>query len=473
MKQLFRTPDRDEILHGHALRTMAKIGFPAVLSSVVFTFYNLADAAWLGRLPETGAAALAAIQISWPFIWAILAFVTGFGSAAVTALVAQHIGAGQPREANYAMNQLFTVSVVSGFALGAAGYILTPWIVSLLISDLSVAAEASVYLKVIFLGLPTMMIPGLFFHTLSATGDTVTPLLINGGGTILNVILDAALILGWGPFPRMGILGAAIATVASQGVATILFIALFRRGIGDLHLDRQALRLRMSWIWKALRIGFPAGAGSSLMALGFMVLMVLIGRLDNAKYALAGYGAADRLFGLLFIATNGLGIGITTMVGQALGAGLKDRARDLMKRGVRALFVILIAETILIYFLRTPLVSFFLPFEPDAVREGTRFIQLFSAGMPLLGVFFAAEAVYRGSGWNLPTMILGISRLAIRLAIGWILAFLVGMQSDGIWIGMSVSNVICGLAAIPLLASRRWQRARIHTNDDAKEMAGT
>ncbi|MFC2077903.1 MATE family efflux transporter [Candidatus Bipolaricaulota bacterium] len=461
-RKLFKTPERDEILHGPALRTMAKIGLPAVLSMVVFAMYNLADAMWLGRLPGTGAAALAAIQVSWPFIWLVISFVTGFGGAAVTALVAQHLGAGQPREANYAMNQLFTVSVISGFVLGIVGYALTPEIVSILVIDADVAAEASTYLGVIFLGLPTMMLPGLFFHTLSATGDTVTPLLINGSGTLLNIFLDGALINGWGPFPKMGILGAAVATVSAQGVATILFLVLFRKGIGQLRLDREALRLRWKWMWKALRIGFPAGAGSSLMAVGFMALMGIIGRLDNAKFALAGYGAADRLFGLLFIATNGLGMGLTTMIGQALGADLKDRARELMRKGVRALFVVLIVETLFVYLLRTPLVTFFLPHEPDAIREGTRFIELFAAGMPLLGVFFAAEAVYRGSGWNIPMTVIGVLRLVIRLAIGWFLAFPWGLQSDGIWIGMSASNVICGLISIPLLTSRRWMRPRIH-----------
>ncbi len=473
MRRAFRIPEREEILSGPALRTMAKIGFPAVLSSIVGTLYNLADAAWLGRLPETGAAAIAGIQVSWPFVWAILSFVTGFGGAAVTALVAQHIGAGQHREANYAMNQLFTVSVISGFVLGAVGFAITPWIVSFVVTDVAVAAEASTYLNVIFLGLPTMMLPGLFYHTLSATGDTVTPLLINGGGTLLNAALDAVLILGLGPFPQMGILGAAIATVASQGLATIVFLAVFRRGIGGLKLDRRALKLRASWIARALRIGFPAGFGSMLIALGFMVLMLLIGRLDNAKFALAGYGAADRLFGLLFIATNGLSVGLTTMIGQALGAGLPDRARDLMRKGVGALFVILIVETIFVYALRTPLMRFFLPFEPEAMREGTRFIELFAVGMPLLGVFFAAEAVYRGSGWNVPMTVLGVFRLVIRLALGWVLAFLMGMESDGIWIGMSGSNVICGLISIPFLLSRRWLRARIHSENPSELTAET
>jgi len=147
MRKRFRTPDREEILSGPPLRTMARIGLPAVLSSVVFSLYNFADAFWLGRRPEAGAAASAGIQISWLFVWAIISFVTGFGGAAVTALVAQHLGAGQPREANYAMNQLLTVSAIAGFVVGAVGYALLPQIVSLLIPEASVAAEASTYLS--------------------------------------------------------------------------------------------------------------------------------------------------------------------------------------------------------------------------------------------------------------------------------------------------------------------------------------
>jgi len=465
MRKTLKTPSREEILSGPALRTMARIGFPAILSSVILAIYNLTDAAWLGRLPTSGAATLAAIQISWPVMWAIIAFALSFGSAAVTALVAQHVGAGQPRQANEAMNQLFAVVFLAGFVLGISGYFFTPPLVDALITDAEVATQASTYLRVIFLGLPTMMLPGLFLSALSATGNTVTPLLVNGGGTLLNILIDPLLILGWGPFPRMGIFGAAIATVVAQGAATIVFLALFSKGIGDLRLARHALRLRWRWMWKALRIGFPAGAGASLMALGFMVLMGLIERLDDGKFALAGYGAADRIFGLLFIATEGVGIGLTTMIGQALGAGLKNRARELMRKGVAALFAILVVETIFIYFLRTSLLRIFIPYDPEAVAEGARFIQLFAISLPLLGIYFAADAVYGGAGWNVPMTVLGVARLAIRIAVGWSFAFLLGMQADGIWIAMAISNGVCGVVSIPFLVSGRWQRARIQPED--------
>ncbi len=100
-------PGREEILGGAALRTMFRIGAPAVLSSVLFTLYNLTDAFFIGLLPGgTPQAVMAGIQISWPFVWFLVSFIGGFGGAVVTALVAQNVGANRPDEANLALNQM-------------------------------------------------------------------------------------------------------------------------------------------------------------------------------------------------------------------------------------------------------------------------------------------------------------------------------------------------------------------------------
>lgn len=463
IKRLFPTPERDDILHGPALRMMARIGLPAVVSSVLFTLYNLADAFWIGRLPgEEAGTVMAGIQISWPFFWLIVSFVAGFGGAAVSALVAQYVGAGRPKEANFALNQLLSIASVASILLGVIGYFLAPHVVSILVGDPGVSGQASTYLAVIFLGLPTMLLPQLFFFAFSATGDTVTPLLVTLVGIGINVALDPLLILGLGGFPQMGILGAAIATVVAQGVSTVVFLLIFRRGKGELRLDPPALRIRRQWLSKALRIGTPAAIGQSTVALGFVVLIGIIGRLDNAEAALAGYGVGDRIFGLLFIVTEGLGIGLTTMVGQALGASMMARAREVVRKGVAALFVILIVEALVLWLARDALVSLFMPGRTEIIREGARFIELFAAGMPLLGAFFAAEAIYRGAGRNVPPMILGAFRLwGLRVPLAYLFAFPLGLQADGVWIGMSLSNIVSGLASIGLLLSPRWQRSRV------------
>jgi len=456
-----RKATREEILSGPIIRTMLRVGGPAVLSSLLFTLYNLADAFWIGRLPaETSASVMAGIQVSWPFVWFVISFIAGFGGAAVSALVAQHIGAGKPEQANLAINQLFTIAVTASFVLGAFGFGFSSRFLSLLVSDASVASQAATYLRVIFMGLPTMIIPGLMVFAFSSTGDTITPLLVNGSGVILNMILDPLFVLGHAGLPQLGILGAAIATVISQGCTTIAFLVLFRRGHGGLRLHVPSLRPQWAWIRRALRIGLPAAIGQSSVALGYVVVMAVIGRLDQAAIALAGYGVADRIFGTLFIVTDGLGIGITTMIGQALGAGLRERARKTLSAGLKTLILIVCAEALFLWLARRPLIALFVPGQAEVIDVGARFIELFALGMPFLSAYFAAEAVFRGAGHTKPTMVVGILRLwVLRIPLSYLLAFPVGWQADGIWLGMSISNVVSGLIAAILLARGGWQRS--------------
>jgi putative MATE family efflux protein len=442
---------------------MARIGGPAILSSLIFTLYNLTDAFWIGRLPaQTSAAIMAGMQVSWPIVWFLISLVAGFGGAAVTALVAQYVGAGREDEARFAVNQLFSLAVITGAAVGLLGYLISPLLLGLLVTDVQVARAANTYLRVIFLGLPAMMVPGLFQFALAATGDTVTPLWVNGGATFLNIALDPFLILGLGPFPKLGILGAALATVFAEAVATAVFLYLFFRGKGVAKLSLHHARPRWPWVKRALKIGFPAAIGQSSTAFGFVVMTGVIGRLPEAEIALAGYGIADRLIGILFIITDGLGTGLTTMVGQALGAHRMERAREVLHKGLSALTVILASEAFALWLVRRGVMELFIPGRPDVIAVGASFIQAFVVGMPLLGVFFTAMAIYRGAGHNVPTMLLSLLRLwVVRIPLAYFMGFTLKMGADGIWWGMSLSNILAGLVSVGLLISRSWQRSLV------------
>ncbi len=456
----FRAPTREEILEGPILRTMIRIGGPAVLSSLIFTLYNLADAFWIGRLPaQEAGAAVAGIQVSWPLVWFLISFVSGFGGAAVSAFVSQYIGAGRFSEANGAFNQLFSIALISGVVLGALGFAISPWLLSLLVKEGGVAEAANLYISIVFLGLPFMLIPGLFYFGMAATGDTITPLLVNGGGTLLNILLDPFFVLGWGGLPRMGIAGAAYATLISQAVASVASVLILLSGRTRLRLVLPEMRPDTKFVLRALRVGMPAAVGQSSVAFGFVVLMGVIGRLPDAEAALAGYGIGDRVLGLLFILTEGISVGLTTMVGQALGAERFARARELVKKGLSLLFGLLAMEALILWVLRTPLVALFIPGREDVIAVGADFIAIFAAGMPFLGAFFSAQAIFRGAGHNVPTMALGILRLwALRIPLSYLFAFPLGWGDKGVWWGMSLSNVISGIVALGLLWGGSWQR---------------
>lgn len=463
LSRLLKPPSREEILSGPPLRTMARIGVPAAFGTLLFTLYNLANAYWVGKLPpEASGSALAGIQVSWPIVWLLIAFVIGFGGASVAALVSQYTGANRLKEANLAFNQFAALAMVTGVVLGVVGYLISPWFLRILVHDPSIADAASSYLEIIFLGLPTMILPGLFFSTLSATGDTLAAVVVNGAGALLNVGLDAVFVLGWGPVPRMGIVGAAYATVICQGLVTIAFFILFAKGRGFLRLRLEDLRPRWEWMKRGLEIGLPAGVGQTATAFGFTIMTAVIARLPNPQATLAGYGVGDRLLGLLFIATEGLSIGLTTMVGQALGAGLLDRTRELLKKGLAGLMAILAVEAVFLVTLRYTLLGFFAPGRPDVVEIGADFVQAFGLSLPFLGIFFATIAVYRAAGRNRPAMYLELARLwGLRVPLSWALAYPLHLGAGGVWWGMSASNAVSGLLAIVALTRPGWRRVVI------------
>jgi putative MATE family efflux protein len=459
----FKTPSREEILNGPALGVMVRIGGPAALGSLIFTFYNLADAFWVGRLPlDDAGAALAGIQVSWPFVWLLISFIGGFAGAAASAFVAQYTGAGRPREANLALNQLVLLSAVGSVLLGLLGFAITPGVLSLLVGQGAVAGAASLYLQVIFLGLPTMVLPGLFSQAYIATGDGVTPLLVNGACTVLNMVVDPFLVLGWGPFPRLGILGAAYATVAAQAISTAIFLLLFARSRGALHLRWNDLRPRWDWIMRSLRVGLPAGLGQSATAFGFVVMTWVIGHVPNAETALAGYGVGDRLLGIFLILSEGLQSGLTAMIGQALGAGLIERARSVLRKGLFVLVAVLSVQAVVLVLIRRPLVALFAPGNAAVIDVGVRFTLAFALSLPFFGTFFAAVAVYRAAGRNVPAMILETVRLwGMRIPLAYILAYPLGMGASGAWWGMALSNILAGLLAVVFLRRRTWQHTVI------------
>lgn len=461
----------EDILHGPIVRTMFRLGWPAMITGILQTLYNLADAFWIGHLPpaESGAA-VAAIQISWPIVWLLISFVAGFGGAAGSALISQYTGAKRSEQANLACSQIFSITFLSGIVIGIGGFFFSPYLLPLLVRASEVTDVATLYIRVIFLGLPFMFAPFLFYFSLAAYGDTITPMIVNGGAVLLNIVLDPLLIFGPGPLPRLGIFGAALATVISEGLASIAALVILFRGKRGLKLELRYFRPQLNWIKKIMGIGLPAAVGQSGTALGFVVLMAIIGRVENATVALAAYGIGDRVFSLLFIATEGLGVGLTTILGQSLGADLVQRAWEVAKKGAAVMFSILVVEAALIWLARQPLMAFFIPGREDIIVEGVNFISIFVLAMPFFGLFSAVGAIFRGSGHNVPTMIMELARLwGLRVPLSYIFAFTLGMGSTGVWVGMTISNFAAALIAIGLFFTGVWKEKVIEEQVPAIE----
>jgi len=452
-----RKVTREEILNGSPVKVMFVLSFPIIISTLLQVLYNLGDTFWLGHLPasESGGA-VAGMQIAWPLIWFLIAFSFGFAMAGI-ALVSQYIGAGDRKKANFSAGQVLSLSIIFGVLITIFGVIFSPVFAHLITKNVTVVKNAVLYLKLIFLGMPFMFIAGVFQAILSAEGDTITPMYVNLVTVTLNIVLDPFLIFGWWIFPRMGIQGAALATVVCQGIASVIALYILFKGKKGIRIALKDLVPDFPWVKKIFKIGFPAAIGNGTSAFGFLIVTAIIGRVSNAEVALAAYGIGDRMISLEFIIVDALAMGIATLIGQNLGANLIERVTKIAKKGLQIEILITIVESVLLFALRVPLFKLFIPGRADILAEGVHFVTIFMVGIPFFGILDATSALFRGSGHNTPPMIVDIVRLwALRIPLAFLFSLYFG--STGIWWGMALSNVGAASLALFFYFKGEWKK---------------
>ena len=420
--------------------------------------YNIADTFWLGRLGgQESTHAVASLQISWPIVFLLIAIAFGFGQAGV-ALISQYTGAKNHTEANKSAGQVIFLSLFFGICLGILGYFLSPIIVGSLGLEEGIADRAIIYLEVIFLGLPFMFMSMVFGFILRAYGDTVTPMKVEGITVCLNLVLDPVLIFGLGGFPQMGVMGAALATIFSRSVSSSIALYILFKGKSGIKVALKYLKPVKWRTIQILRIGIPASVGHSGTAFGFVIMMSIIALLPHQGEVLAGYGVANRLTNLMFIAIEGLGVGVSTVLGQNLGAGNISRAEEVAKKGMLLMFCTLTAAAAFLFMVREPAIRIFID-NDQVVAEGANFVRVFVFGIVFFGIFRAVNACFMGSGHNVPVMVLELMRLwGMRIPFAYLFGFILDWNATGVWFGMGLSNLLGAVLALALFRTGTWKK---------------
>jgi putative MATE family efflux protein len=352
-----------------------------------------------------------------------------------------------------------SLAILLGFAVAIIGVVLSPILLPVLTPNRAISANAIIYTRIIFIGMPAIFVSALYAQIMNAYGDTVTPMVINAITVVLNVFLDPFMIFGWGPFARMGVAGAALATILCQVLAAAISLWILMTGRRKLRVTWPDLRPEIAWVKRIVRIGLPASVGASGTSFGFIVLTGIIGRVPNATMALSAYGIGDRMFSITSLINDGAGVGIATMVGQALGAGMKDRATAVVRQGTTAIVCLMGVASVFLRLI-TPLVfRAFIPSQPEIIAEGVLFMSIFLWANPFFGLMMGVQSAFQGSGHNVPNMILDLVRLwGLRVPLAWFFAMALKLGSRGVWIGMTASNVVAGLLSLVLLLTVDWRQ---------------
>jgi putative MATE family efflux protein len=457
--------DRQKLfLEGPIGTALIRLAIPIILGNLLLTGYQLTDAFWVGRL---GAAAVAAVSVSFPVMFLVIALGAGLGIAGAT-LSAQYMGAGRQDLVNHVAAQTMMMVTVTSAVLGAAGFALAPLLLGLMGVEPDVYAGALGFMRVSFVGIIFVFAYGMFQALMRGVGETRTPLLIVFGTVVLNFLLDPLFIFGLGPFPPQGVMGAALATLTTQGLAALLGIAIFLRGRHGIQLSWRGFRPDPAYIKRAFFLGLPGSIELATRGLGPMLLSFLVASFGTVT--LAGYGVGSNILQFVTIPAMGMSQAVSTLVSQNMGAGNPQRATRITVLGAGASFAILSAVGLIAYLFAPALVAFFVPRAPDVIAEGARFIRIMCLAWGGIGVQLCVVSAFRASGNMLAAMVIAlVSQFVLQFPLAYILAKHTSLQASGLFWSFPITTIIVAVVAVCCFAQGGW-KATVLT-EEARQVA--
>jgi putative MATE family efflux protein len=443
---------------GSIFKALIALSIPVVFSNILHSAYQLIDTYWVGRL---GAEAVAAVSLSFPVIFLMFAIGGGI-TIAGSILVAQHIGAGNHQKADHVSGQTITMIFAIVIPLTIIGWFASESLMRLMGAEASVLPMATSYLQISFLGLIFVFGFFAFQSLLRGVGDVKTPIYIVLTTVILNAILDPLFIFGYGPIPAYGVTGAAIATLLTQAVATIVGLFILFSGKYGIHLKLHEMKPDGALIRDMVKLGIPASVEQSMRALGLTVMTFLVASFGTT--VIASYGIGSRILSFIIIPAFGLSMATATVIAQNIGAGKADRAERTAQLSAIIGFVSLTLIGILVYFFARPIAATFITGDPQALEGSILFVRIMSLSFGFLGAQLALGGAFQGSGNTFASMMLTmISIWVLQFPLAYILALHTNLAETGIWIAFPVSNVIIAVITYIWFRTGSWKKKQITT----------
>ncbi len=428
--------------------TIRRVALPAVASTVLMTVFATVDALWVGRY--LGPRALAAVSTSVFWIWLIIA-IAEMVSIGLTALAARRHGEGRHGEAARIVSDSLIYAVLLGAVVAIVGNLMVDEMFALMRTPPDVTELGRAYLGTYFLAAPLLF--GFFAvdAAFRASGDTRTPFALLAGSVCVTIVLDPILILGVGPVPALGVVGAAIATIATRAVVCVLGVIVLTR--------RRMLLLRWPSVrtWLAVsRIGLPI----AVTGVTFSLIYVAVTRTTTTFGipALAAIGIGHRVESWIYMGSVGFGAAAAAIVAQNLGAGEIDRARRTgwITVGYASIPGIVLAIASVMF--SEQLTSIFTD-DPAVVAEGARYLRIAAISNLVIASEIVLEAAMGGAGYTFLPMLTSTVLTASRIPIA---AWAAGVWGPaGIWWTISATAVARGLAMLALWRAGRWARTSV------------
>lgn len=448
-----------DMTQGSVTRHLLHMASFMAVSMLVQTLYLLADLYWVARL---GKEAIAAVGLSGNLMMAVMALTQMLG-VGTTTVISQAAGRKDQPHAELAFNQSVVVSLVVALAFGLCAFPFRTSYSEWLSADALTATFASSYLLWFIPALMLQFPLVALGSALRATGIIKPAVGLQVVSVILNIILAPLFIFGPGPFPAMGVAGAAFATFLSLLIADILMIVYFERSYRYLRFRVGLWRPQIKIWWSMLRIGIPAGAEFALMAVYIVVVYAIIRNFGAA--AQAGFGVGMRVMQAIFLPVIAIAFAVAPVVGQNFGGRQAARVRQSFISAVAITSGIMIVLTLVCQIAPRTLIGAFSK-DVSVITFGSDYLRIVSFNFVAVGIVFTSSSVFQGIGNTWPPLISSAMRLLIFVLPAIILSRLAGFEIKQVWY-LSMATIPFQAAANVLLLRREFGKKLVFAEGDS------
>jgi putative MATE family efflux protein len=440
---------------GPILGNLLLLSWPMVVMETLFVISQVVDMIWIGRLGSNAVAGAGVANIIL-----MLVMSADFGIiAGVRALISRHVGARDLPNAQRVAGQAFLISACWGAFITLTGFFLTGPLMRMFGMEAEVVSQGMAYMQVMFSGWIAMELLVMGLYVIQSSGDTLNPMRIELSIRILHVTLCPFLVLGLWIFPEMGVRGAALSNVISQGLGAVIILWFLFTGHTRLRLSKGDFRVVPNLIWRILKIGIPALVMNVQRSVGNLILMWFF--VPFGTLAVAAHSLASRVEMFIYMPSMALGSGAGVLVGQNLGAHQPERAEKGVWLAVAILEAFMLACGTVILVWAEGIMGFFST-DPALIAMGASFLRIAVAGYLVLALTTALQNCLSGAGDTLPNMIISLAMIWVfQLPLAYLLPKFAGLGVYGIRWAIVASNFAAGAATISYFRTGRWKAKKV------------
>jgi putative MATE family efflux protein len=454
IREAIRGTEQD-FTEGSLPRAIVLLAIPMVLEMFMESLFAIANTFWVAHL---GSNAIATVGITEAILTLMYCVAMGF-SLAMTAMVARRIGEKDPDGAAIATVQGIVVGVVAATLMGVAGALFAPQLLAIMGASPEVIATGRLYASIVLGGGITVVMIFLNNAVFRGAGDAAIAMRVLWVSNLINLMLDPCLIFGIGPFPELGLTGAAVSTTCGRSIGVIYQLLILWRGTGRVKIRARHLRLDWDVMFRLIRVSWNGMFQFGVGQMSWIVLVRLVGGFGSV--AVAGYTVAIRIFLFIILPSWGLATAAATLVGQNLGALKPERAeRSVWLTGFYNMLFLGGVGLILIIF-PEPVIRLFTD-DPEVVSFGVNCLRIVCYGNLAYAYGMVMVQSFNGAGDTFtPTMVNVFGYWVLQIPLAYALAFGTHLGANGVFAAIPIAETVIAIIGVILFRQGRWKVKRI------------